>query len=137
MAEQSGMGHIVWADVTVGDAVGVRDFYREVVGWDVEPVDMGGYADFSMLTPGDGTPVAGVCHARGANADLPPQWLLYVTVADVEASARRCVDLGGEVVVGPRPLSGGRFCVVRDPAGAVLALYEAPVEHAAAAAAGS
>ena len=25
---------------------------------------------------------------------------------------------------GPRPLAGGRFCVIRDPAGAVCALYE-------------
>jgi predicted enzyme related to lactoylglutathione lyase len=66
--------------------------------------------------------VAGVCHARGANANLPAQWLVYVQVEDVEASARRAAELGGAVVDGPRGMGSLRFCVIRDPAGAVLAL---------------
>ena len=67
--------------------------------------------------------MAGICHARGSNANLPAQWLMYVVVEDVEASARHCVELGGELLDGPRELGGGRFCVIRDPAGAVCALY--------------
>lgn len=117
-------GSVVWRDLTVEDAEGVRDFYRGVVGWDVQPVDMGGYPDFNMVPAGSEQPVAGICHARGSNADLPAQWLIYVTVEDVEASAARCRELGGEVVVEPRAMGGGRFCVVRDPAGAVAALFQ-------------
>ena len=77
-----------------------------------------------MVEPETGEAMAGVCHARGSNADLPPQWLIYIVVMDVERSARRCSELGGEVMAGPRPLGNGRFCVIRDPAGAVCALYE-------------
>ena len=36
------LGKIGWADLTVNDAETVRDFYRDVVGWTVQPVDMGG-----------------------------------------------------------------------------------------------
>jgi hypothetical protein len=31
---------------------------------------------------------------------------------------------GGEVIVQPKGLAGGRFCVIRDPAGATAALYQ-------------
>ncbi len=116
-------GKIGWVDMTVDDASTVRDFYKEVVGWGHEDVSMGDYADFAMTTPaGDG--VAGICHARGSNAELPGGWLVYITVADVEASAAACAANGGEVIVPVRGLAGGRFCVIRDPAGATAALYQ-------------
>lgn len=117
-------GTIGWHDLTVADAEGVRDFYQRVVGWAPSPVDMGGYSDFNMLD-GDGVPAAGICHARGPNADLPSQWLLYIVVDDLDDSVEACVDGGGEVVSGPRGAGEGRICVIRDPAGAVCALYQA------------
>jgi len=119
-----GVGDIAWRDLTVDNAETIRDFYEQVVGWKTEPVDMGGYSDYCMLEPGNGETVAGICHARGSNADLPPQWLMYVIVADVDAGAAKCVEHGGEVVVAPRASGDGRVCVVRDPAGAMLALYQ-------------
>ncbi len=118
------VGTIVWMDLTVPDAEALRDFYAQVVGWESAPVQMGGYSDFTMVPPGVQDPVAGVCHARGENVDLPPQWLMYVVVEDVERSASECTRLGGQIIAGPRPLMGGLFCVMRDPAGAVCALFE-------------
>lgn len=116
-------GSIAWTDLTVADADGLRDFYRAVVGWEPQGVDMGGYQDYSMLPPGSAEPVAGVCHALGVNAGLPAQWLIYLIVDDVDAAAAQAVSLGGAVVHGPRDMGGGRFVVIRDPAGAVCALY--------------
>ncbi|HEX7051685.1 MAG TPA: VOC family protein [Longimicrobiales bacterium] len=117
------VGTIGWRDLTVPDAEAIRDFYRDVVGWESSPLDMGGYSDFVMLAPG-GDGVAGICHARGANANIPPQWLIYIVVADLERSIARCIERGGEVVAEPRSAGDGRFCVIRDPAGAVCALYQ-------------
>jgi predicted enzyme related to lactoylglutathione lyase len=117
------VGTITWRDLTVKDATAVRDFYASVVGWTFRAEDMGGYSDFSMISPSTGDVVTGVCHARGANSEIPPQWLVYITVADVDASAKTCTDLGGTVLVGPKPMGGGRFAVIRDPAGAVCALF--------------
>jgi len=122
--EQPETGSMVWIDLTVEDAESVRDFYGAVVGWTTAEVDMGGYPDFSMNTPGSGTTITGVCHARGVNADMPPVWMPYFTVADLDASIAACTERGGEVVVQPRVLGEGRFCVVKDPAGAVAALYQ-------------
>jgi predicted enzyme related to lactoylglutathione lyase len=118
------VGKIGWIDMTVDNASGLRDFYQEVVGWNVEDTSMGDYSDFTMLSPGDGDAIAGICHARGSNADLPGGWLIYITVADVETSAAACIDNGGKIVVEPRGLAGGRFCVIEDPDGATAALYQ-------------
>jgi predicted enzyme related to lactoylglutathione lyase len=117
-------GAIGWVDLTVQDAAGIRDFYQKVVGWREDPVDMGGYDDWSMIPPGGEDPVAGICHARGTNANLPAAWLVYWVVEDLEASVRSVAEMGGEVVVAPRSLGGGSFAVIRDPAGAVSALYQ-------------
>ena len=118
------VGAIVWIDLTVENADEVREFYQKVVGWDADPVEMGGYKDFNMLIEGTDKPMAGVCNARGKNADLPPKWLIYIVVADVDASVKQCIRLGGEVVVKPAEMGGSKFCVIKDPAGAVAALYQ-------------
>jgi predicted enzyme related to lactoylglutathione lyase len=122
--EDTKVGTLAWRDLTVPDAETVRDFYKSVVGWGSQETVMDGYSDFSMIVPGTGEAVAGICHARGTNADLPPQWLMYVVVADLDRSMHNCAEGGGELIDGPRPLGQGRFCVIRDPAGAVCALYQ-------------
>ena len=123
--EKPKVGSITWIDLTVSDAEKVRDFYKEVVGWKPSPVSMGDYDDYNMNTPGDDQPVAGVCHARGGNADLPQQWLIYITVEDVDKSSQRCLEMGGKIISGPKEMSGyGKMCVIQDPAGAVAALFE-------------
>jgi predicted enzyme related to lactoylglutathione lyase len=119
------VGSLGWTDLTVPDADRIRDFYIEVVGWKPEPVDMGGYSDYTMTTAESGTAVAGVCHARGSNVGLPAKWLIYITVSDIDASIARCSELGGRVVLPAKGFGGqGRYCVIEDPAGAVVALFE-------------
>ncbi len=123
-APDTGPGRIGWQDLTGGNAGVVRDFYAEVVGWNTIPLDMGGYDDYVMLSPDGQAGVAGVCHARGVNASLPPQWLIYINVEDLDASIASVQALGGEIVDGPRELGEGRFCVIRDPAEAVCGLMD-------------
>ena len=112
-------GRVMWNDITVGDAVGLRDFYTAVAGWRAEPVTMGDYADFDMVPRDASEPAAGVCHARGDNAALPPVWLPYIAVTSLDAAMARCSERGGRIVDGPRKMGEGRrFCIIQDPAGA-------------------
>jgi predicted enzyme related to lactoylglutathione lyase len=124
MGESIEVGKIGWIDMTVADAPAVRDFYKAVVGWTTDEIDMGGYSDYVMQMPESGTGVSGICHARGGNADMPTGWLIYIVVADAEISAALCTANGGKVIVEPRGLAGGKFCVVEDPSGAIAGLYQ-------------
>lgn len=115
-------GRIGWIDLTVPAADAVRDFYSAVAGWTAAPVSMGDYDDYAMVPAGGGDAVAGICHARGPNADLPPQWMIYIVVDDLDGAMARVKAHGGEVVHGPgenRPMA-----TVRDPAGAMFALWQ-------------
>lgn len=119
------VGTIGWTDLTVNNAVEIRDFYSKVTGWKPKALSMGQYDDYVMNTPETETSVAGVCHARGANSDLPPQWLIYITVADISLSISQCKALGGKILAEPKSYGGmGTYCVIEDPAGAVCALFE-------------
>lgn len=123
------MGRIAWLDLTVPDADRTRDFYREVVGWGVQDVAMKdgdeSYADYAMLG-GDGDGVAGVCHARGRNAAVPPVWMLYLPVGDLAESLRRAEADGGRI----RWTMNGKdgkpaYAMIEDPVGAAFALAQA------------
>jgi len=124
VTKEPAIGSIGWVDITVPDAERIRDFYTQVVGWKPSPVGMGSYEDFNMNSPTSGAPCAGVCHARGSNADLPAQWLVYIVVEDIAAAIARCSQLGGSLIAGPKRMGESRYCVIRDPAGAVCALYQ-------------
>ena len=118
-------GVIPWVDLTVENADEVRDFYAEVVGWKIESLSMGDYSDYCMMPPSSLDPVAGICHARGENAGLPPQWIIYITVENLDESIAACNKGGGKVIMGPKQMGEtARYAVIQDPAGAVSALYE-------------
>lgn len=123
MTTEPAPGQVTWNDLTVADAEPVREFYEAVVGWKSSPVTMGDYSDYSMMDSA-GNVVAGICHAKGENANLPPAWLMYVTVEELDESVSQCNASGGTVIDGPRAAGGARIAVIKDPAGAVLALYE-------------
>ena len=106
------------------DATEVRDFYKAVVGFKDAPVNMGDYDDFCMIPPESEEAVCGVCHARGGNSDLPPVWIIYFIVRDLAASLAECQARGGSVIVGPKAQGDAKYCIIKDPAGAVCALYQ-------------
>jgi len=120
------MGRIAWLDLTIPDATSTRDFYQQVVGWGAQDLEMGQgddrYADYVMLG-GDGNPAAGVCHARGPNAGLPPVWMIYLPVGDLAETLRRVPAEGGKVIKAMQKADGVYvYAMVQDPAGAHVAL---------------
>lgn len=119
MAKQN--GQLLWLDLTVEDADGIRDFYREVIGWQSEAVEVDDYHDYNMTQEGE--PIAGISWKRGVNAKLPPVWMVYLGVEDLDASLATCQRLGGQVLVAPSDENGHTYAVIQDPAGAICALY--------------
>ena len=118
------IGKVGWMDLTVDDALGLKDFYSKVVGWKADPVSMGDYCDFNMCV--DGVPVSGICHAKGTNAGIPAQWMMYVTVDDIDRCVAEASATGGTVVHTVKTKQDHlSVAFIKDPAGAHFALYQA------------
>ncbi len=118
-------GKIDWADLTVPNTEKIRDFYQHVVGWEVVAQPMGGYDDYSMIRKNEpNQPIAGICHPRGTNSNLPPVWLVYLPVEDLALSLKHCAEQGGTIVSGPVSFGDtARYAVIQDPSGAYVALF--------------
>ena len=127
-SESKEVGQIVWVDLTVPNAEEVQDFYQAVTGWKASGFDMGEYKDYVVATPEKKETVAGICHAKGSNADLPPYWLVYIKVHNLEESLEAARTRGGELLAGPKSFGAARFCVLKDPAGAVFGIIEGDAE---------
>ncbi|MBC7904446.1 MAG: VOC family protein [Gemmatimonadaceae bacterium] len=123
--EKSKIGSVKWFDLTVKDATAVSSFYQQVVGWKEIPLSMGEYNDYCMNLPENNETIAGICHARGANANIPPQWLMYVIVENLDESLAAVTKNGGKILSEKR--SGGKtavYSLIEDPGGAHLMLYQ-------------
>ena len=118
------VGSIGWIDLTAPDATKLRDFYKATIGWEHVEAPVDDYFDFCVGADPANDPVAGICHARGINKDLPAQWLIYIVVADIKVSLENCEANGGTILNPVRQMGEGKAAVIRDPAGAVCALFE-------------
>lgn len=124
-------GEPAWADLTTTDVDAAVTFYGTVFGWEAEPVagpDTGGYTMLSL----NGRQVAAVVPAMPEDPS-PPHWTVYVAVADVEATLKEAEAAGGQTLMPPLDvMTAGRMAIAADPAGAVIALWQAQ-EHPGAA----
>ena len=117
-----------WHDLTVANADKVSDFYCEVAGWTKEGMSMGDYDDY-VMKDSNGNVVAGICHAKGGNTGLPPVWLSYVMVNNLEDSLHKCVANGGKIHGAKRKMGpSGEYCLIEDPAGAFMMLASGKFE---------
>jgi len=134
------IGDMAWMDLSVPNAENVKDFYQQILGWQSEAVNMTHdgekYKDFSMNsvdanidqsvkeTAGSGQLFTGICHAKGANADMPASWLPYFLVADINDAVVKVEALGGSLVTPVKSMgTEDKYVVIKDPAGAVCAFY--------------
>lgn len=120
-------GTFSWFELTTPDQAAAKAFYADLFGWGIHDHPMGEGAVYTMLQI-EGQDVAAL-YQMGPNEQaqgIPPHWLPYVAVEDVEASMEKARRLGGTVVVGPVDvLDAGRLAVVVDPTGATIALWQA------------
>ncbi len=127
-------GTFCWADLGTSDAAAAKRFYTGLFGWAFEDRPMGEGAYYTMFDVG-GRSVAALYEQDAAMKaqGIPPSWLSYVSVENVERMAERTRELGGTVVLDPFDVfEVGRMTLVQDPTGAAVALWE-PRTHIGAA----
>jgi predicted enzyme related to lactoylglutathione lyase len=112
-------GSFTWCELNTRDVAGSKEFYASVFGWRATTQGEGGpmpYTEFKL--DGDESIAGMMAIPAGVPAEVPPHWLVYIQVADVDAGAAKAKELGGSVVVPPTDYPGGRFAVLTDPQGA-------------------
>lgn len=113
-------GAFSWNELITSDVEGAKSFYGKMFNW--EFTDFASDMPYTMAKAG-GQDAAGLMSTPPEAAGMPPMWGGYVTVDDVEASAKQAVDLGGKILLEARDIPEvGRFCVICDPQGATLSL---------------
>ena len=123
-------GAFAWVELYVPDTDRAAEFYRAALGLVAQPVDFGPGMEsmsYSALMVGErvvgglmGIPMEG----------MPPQWHVYIGSADVDETAARAVEFGGDVMTGPFSLPQeddvpeGRIVIMHDPGGVMISALE-------------
>jgi hypothetical protein len=119
-------GSITWVELGTGDIATATKFYKDVFGWGSEVGPMGSGGEYTVFKLGEDN-VAGAYDKTGVLPDeVPPHWLVYFAVDDIEATVSKAKDLGGNAIDIMEVADVGRFSVITDPQGAVFAAIEEP-----------
>lgn len=123
MSDSSPRGRFVWHELMAAEPLTAARFYANVVGWRTEAWSQDPSYMFFTL---DEVPKAGLFlqpHEE-RQAGIPPYWLTYIGIADVDETLRTAIGLGATNLHGPEDIPTiGRFAVLRDPQGATFAIF--------------
>lgn len=121
-------GDWFWHELATPDAEGAAAFYKQVLGWEVRTQEMGEFTYY--LWQHVGRDHGGMMHMTGPGWEgVPPHWMTYVAVEDIDASKAAIEAAGGKIHHGPHDApTVGRFLIAADPSGAMFALMQ-PAEE--------
>ncbi len=121
-------GTLCWADLSTGDPARAQKFYAALFGWEISAgeKDSSGY----LHIKNSDRFIGGIQPAEMRNPNAPPHWLIYLNVADVDASAAKAKELGAKFFVPPMSVEDvGRMAILADPQGAVSAIFKESPRH--------
>jgi uncharacterized protein len=115
-AEPDSLG---WVELATRDVEGAKRFYPELFGWSVDPSEW--YTQWGL----GGTDFGGMADMGDRfAAEVPPHWMPYFAVADVDATAAKAEQAGAATMMPPSDVTDGlRIAVLRDPQGASFGIH--------------
>ncbi len=121
-------GALTWNDLETHDVPKAIEFYCEVFGWEVAPVDEDAGNERVVIRNGERLNGGMAKLPESAGKGVPPHWLPYFGVSDIDAAAQTVADAGGEVMAGPMDIPAGKLAVAADPQGAVFGLFSGDLD---------
>ncbi len=117
-------GTFHWNELMTGDVDKAKAFFTEVIGWSFEGMPMEPDGGTYWLAMQNGNPVAGMMDMTGIVPDgVPPHWMGYLAVDDVDARVKKVTDSGGTIIKEAFEVPGvGKIAIVTDATGAALGL---------------
>ena len=101
-------------------------FYGELFGWTCDAQDTEGGPPYGIFMLGENI-VAGIgeMDEEMKSSGMPPFWNSYISVDDIEATASKVTELGGNVVVPVMDvMDAGKMAFIQEPSGAICALWQ-------------
>jgi predicted enzyme related to lactoylglutathione lyase len=121
MSDLYRQGVFSWAELATTDVEGAKRFYTDLLGWTTEPAPVEGMSYTLAKVGGEG--VAGIMSNHCPGGEIKPQWGVYISVDDVDATARKAEELGGKVLMPPTDIPNvGRFSALMDPQGVMFSV---------------
>jgi uncharacterized protein len=114
----SAHGALSWNELATADLDASAEFYAELFGWQAEPME--GMEFPYRVIQNAGNSNGGI---RPSQPNEPCYWLVYFGTDDIDASLAKSTELGGTTLVGATDIGIGKIAVLRDPQGAVFALF--------------
>jgi predicted enzyme related to lactoylglutathione lyase len=110
-------GTFCWDELHTKELDAAKKFYTGLFGWSGK-----GDAEY-WHWQNAGKDIGGMTAHMGG-PDVPPHWLAYIAVSDVDEVTKKVVTLGGKVLMPAMELPKvGRFSVVQDPTGGVFSPF--------------
>lgn len=116
-------GDICWNELNVSESSAAKKFYTEVMGWTYQDMPEHKYTLFLN----EGKPVAGLMNTADFDGgdQFPPNWFVYLTIADMDDALEKVKANGGAVMKEPFFVENmGTIAIVVDAAKAVVGLVE-------------
>lgn len=115
-------GTIVWYDLLTRDFDTAWKFYGALFDWAPNETERP-VRRYTMIRGRDRN-LGGIVPLK-PDDKYPSHWVAYVSVADIEVCCRAVASAGGRVTVPPTEIPGiGRFAMILDPQGAVIAPFQ-------------
>lgn len=118
-------GALCWSELTTRDTKAAEAFYTKLFGWQAThsaPNAGMAYTEFSTQAQSQAGMMAMPAQIPSG---VPSYWMPYFQVADCDASTAKAGELGAAVVVPPRDIPRtGRFALLKDPQGAMFAVFK-------------
>ncbi|HJX83427.1 MAG TPA: VOC family protein, partial [Candidatus Angelobacter sp.] len=114
-------GTFCWADLSTPDPERAAKFYSGLFGWEIMK---GEKDDYIHIKNGEAF-IGGIPPAKFQKPGVPPHWLSYFYVSDVEGTAAKAKQLGATIYMPARAMENvGTMSVIGDPQGAVFAIFK-------------
>ncbi len=112
-------GAFCWNELITRDVPAAKKFYSQLFGWSLEDMPFGD-ATYTIVKVKD-EEVGGMMQTPPHCAGGPPFWGIYVTVDNVDQTAKKAQELGAKIIVPLTDVPGvGRFFMFQDPQGAMI-----------------
>jgi len=112
---------MTWNELSASKIDGAPDFYNKLFGWEINKDEN---REYYYIT-NKGRMNGGMLPMGEDYANIPPFWMVYFSVADLDAAMEKVKANGGTIHVGKIEAPGvGHLSVIADPTGGVCTIIQ-------------